>query len=203
MALGTVVALNATTYGVWGEGGRLAPGGMPFLAGIVTAIFALGVIVSAIVGARRSGQGEGTRASRRDAPLGDGQQAVGGGVPSRDEGSGDNGVTNHDRSTAAGTQDEAVNVSPGKTSPGETSQGDGTSLLRSMTVFVSLIFAVIVLTPFVGLLVALGLFVFFILAVVERQSLSLSILLAAVVTTISYLLFVTFLGVPLTSGRLF
>ncbi|WP_306321619.1 MULTISPECIES: tripartite tricarboxylate transporter TctB family protein [unclassified Streptomyces] len=56
------------------------------------------------------------------------------------------------------------------------------------------------LVPFLGLLPALTLMTLFLTAVVERQPLARSVLVAALVFALSYLLFITVLSIPLPFG---
>lgn len=53
IALGAAFAIGATSYEVFGEGGRIAPGFMPFVTGVLMAVFGAMVGVEALLRAPR------------------------------------------------------------------------------------------------------------------------------------------------------
>jgi putative tricarboxylic transport membrane protein len=76
-----------------------------------------------------------------------------------------------------------------------------TALLRVAMVFAGLV-AVPLLTPFLGLVLALAAFVAFLVLVVLRQALWPSLATVAVTVGLVYAIFVGWLGVPLPKGML-
>ena len=67
VALGVAFAIGGTGYGVFGEGGRIGPGFMPFFAGILLVVFGVMVGVGALWRTRGSGEQE---SDVRDVPGG-------------------------------------------------------------------------------------------------------------------------------------
>ena len=66
-AFGVAFAIGGTQHGVFGEGGRIGPGFMPFLAGVLLIVFGAMVGVGALRRARGSSEPE---SDVRDVPEG-------------------------------------------------------------------------------------------------------------------------------------
>ncbi|WP_432573337.1 tripartite tricarboxylate transporter TctB family protein [Kineococcus sp. SYSU DK005] len=73
---------------------------------------------------------------------------------------------------------------------------------RKLLLVGATVLATALLVPYLGLLLALGLMTLFLAAVVERQPLLRSLLVAGGTLAVSYLVFVVLLGIPLPTGLL-
>ena len=148
--LGVVAAVVGAGYGMFGEGGRIGPGFLPVVTGILTAILC-GAVAFGIV--RRAVHHE-PEPSIEEVPDID--------ITGRSE------------------RQRVVNL----------------------WVVFGLTFMAILLVQLVGFLVAFGLLVLVVSAVVERQPVLRSLAITVVAVAVVYLLFGLFLGVPLPGGLL-
>ncbi len=154
--VGLAAALVGSRYGVFVEGGRVGPGFLPVVAGLLTALLCGSVALSSTRAAVRAEAGE-----------------AGGAVPDPAE-----------------TDDVDV-----------TGRTERQRVVNLWTVF-GLTLVTILLVQVIGFLVAFGLLVLVIGAVVERQSVGRSVAIAVVAVAVVYAVFGLFLSVPLPGGLL-
>lgn len=170
---GVGVAVLSLDFQLLLENGQIGPGFMPFLAGSCMVIFGIAVAVE----------------MAKRVPPG-GEPGSGRAVPGReDPESADTAPTE----TAAA---QTVDVEAGEPEP----TSDDT---RPVTLIVfALTLAAVVLAPAIGFLVAFGILIFVLIAVIEREGVVAGLVLSAASVLVVWLVFAQFLRIPLPEGPL-
>ena len=177
IGVGLFFAIGALDFGVLGEGGRLAPGGMPFFAGAVLALFGAGVLVTSLFA---GGSAETTSAEPPDdTQVSDGRKEE------------------EEAAIAASTPSEE---STPETALPVVEEIDRPS--RSILVWVLTTLAALS-GLYIGFLVGFALLIVAVLVGMERERLWLALVVAVSAAGIAHFVFVSFLGIPLPDGIFF
>lgn len=189
--LGGAMTGGSVGYGIVVEDGRIGPGFMPFVAGIALVAFSAWTCVEIAVGARgaTSSGPSGTDAAGEgagEAPAGPAGDAVGT----------DGADAAGDGSTRAGaaTTGQAGRSAAQRAHPRRTE--------RKVVLVVLLSAGAAALVSVTGFLLAFGALILVLLAAVEREPIWLAIGISAAAVTVSWLVFVRLLGIPLPGGAL-
>lgn len=193
--LGGTMAGGSVGYGIFAEGGRIGPGFMPFVAGVALVAFSGWTCVEIAVGGRgattsgRSGTDVAGHAVAGEAPAGPAGDAVG-----------------TDGADAAGAAGDGATVA-GAAASGQAGSNAAESAHprrteRKVVLVVLLAAGAATLVSVTGFLLAFGLLILVLLAAVEREPLWLAAGVSAAAVTVSWLVFVRLLGIPLPGGAL-
>lgn len=184
-AFGLFMLVRSLGYELFGRGGRIGPGFMPFVAGALVAVFAAWVAVEVV---RRA------RGGPAAAPPADRTPDV------ADEEGTDTSISAAS-TVVTGHEDLAslAGVAPPDTSPTEAMPSRTN---RKVMVVFGLAVLATVLTYLLGYILAFGIMTFLMLAVVERERPWVSALVAAASVVVAWAVFVRVLEVPLPGGVL-
>lgn len=172
--IGLIWAIGAESYGLLGEGGRIAPGTVPFACG--TALAFTGMVIT--IQASRSSSRQKGGGSELDQP---GNAAAAG-----------TRVENASSVTAKGTVATLTDDKP------KLSMRMRTWMSRNsvFTVF-AVLTAGLLLMPILGFFISFGLLIFVILRYVEQQSIRISVFVGAITAFLGFILFEVFFNLPL------
>ena len=179
IAVGAFFFINALSFGVFGEGGRLAPGAMPFFSGVFLALCGLAI---AINGLRDSEAVESTDAEVGTGDLDNDRDRV----ETDDDGRGPDEIDDggHDR---AATEDEDE-----ESHGSEVEERVGRSLAVLGIAAMATWFA-----SRIGFLLAFALMVFGLLVALERERVWRAALVAGATFAFAWVVFDFFLNIPL------
>lgn len=172
VALGAATAIGSLGYGLLAEDGRVGPGFMPFVAGVLLVLF------GGLVGWETWRRGR--KAPAATNPRAPTDSATG--ATSAPDGSGGRPAVGQER--AAEVDEET----------GE--EGSG----RTVAAVFGLTLVAILLTPVLGFLISFGLLVFALVRFVERESAILGAALGVGAAVALWLVFVVLLSIPLPEG---
>jgi putative tricarboxylic transport membrane protein len=181
VVIGLAMAVRAVGYHTFGAGGRIAPGFMPFVAGLALAAFSVWAFAEVLVRGRRAG----AAAPAQDRPR---QPAATGADETAQVVAADAAATSAVSGDGHGAAEPAE---PAKTKPE-----------RRATLVFAMTLGAVVLTAVTGFLVAFGLLILTLLWFVEREKPWLAILISVAAVLVSWLVFVQLLQVPLPGGML-
>lgn len=187
-AFGLFMAVRSLGYGLLVDGGLIGPGFVPFVAGVLLAGFA------AWAGVETALRASGGRSEARVVAA----QAAGSSRPHDDRATGP--YPERDSGPRAGADGERA----GEDGEREAMPGAGersVSNSRAMLVL-GLVVAATLLTYVIGYVVAFGIIVFVILAVVERERVWLATVISVAAIFVAWFVFAELLGVPLPGGAL-
>ncbi|WP_432519812.1 tripartite tricarboxylate transporter TctB family protein [Kineococcus sp. SYSU DK006] len=182
-ALGAVFFALSFAYPWTLEDGSIGPGVLPRTASALLALVSLARLVLQLRGSRAApgqqlpGDGEGTDAAGAATPAGVAAEQA----------------TAEEVAAEAVAAEDLAAVEEVEEVP---------HARRKLLLVCATVLLTALLVPYLGLLLALGLMTLFLAAVVERQPLVRSLLVAGGTLAVSYLVFVTLLSIPLPMGLL-
>jgi hypothetical protein len=175
IGVGAVFAINALQFEVVGEGGRLAPGAMPFFSGILLALTGVGVIVKGVFPTAEEAAKDEIRSG--EEPRDPSTAATDGPVS--------------DGTDDADADDEGID-------PAELASSVDPELKTGRSLLVLAAAAVATwLAPRIGFLLAFAVMIVGLLVLLEREKLWKAVLVAAGAYLFAWLLFVNFLNIPI------
>ncbi len=177
IGVGAVFAINALQFEVIGEGGRLAPGAMPFFSGILLALTGVGVIVKGVFPTAEEAEKDEIRSG--EDPQDRSTAATDGSVS--------------DETDAKDADDDDQGIDPSELTP---SADPDLKTGRSLLVLAAAAVATW-LAPRIGFLLAFAVMIVGLLVLHEREKLWKAVLVAAGAYLFAWLLFVNFLNIPI------
>ena len=186
--LGAAVFATSFGYGILGEEGRVGPGLLPMVTGLLLLLLSAGRLLTRLL--RRGPDGHTLRTARSSVPSRRHARLV---TDRRREAGGQSPVAQQGRSSDPGADD-----GPGVDVFGRTEA----QRVRQLWMVVAAVPVAVLLVPLLGFLPALGLLVLFISAVVERRPPLVAVSVTAVAVAAGYGIFAEFLDVPLPTGTL-